>query len=164
MALLLTSCPGDIWDDSMEENRDTKYMPVLMERSQLESSVAVLEKQDLKKPGKMYFYGRYIFIIEKYKGIHMIDNEDATNPKNLLFIRVPGCVDVAAKQNYLYVDNATDLVTIDISALPELSVTKRVSNVFPDLLPPDANLMPEQFNRDNRPENTVIVEWIENNK
>jgi hypothetical protein len=66
---------------------------------------------------------------------------------------------MAIKGNSMYIDNATDLVTVDLSVITSLQVTGRVQSVFPELLPPDLTYLPEVYKLSNRPENTVIVEW-----
>lgn len=141
---------------------DAKYIPVLMNRTELEKSITYVEPQELNSIGKIYTKGNYIFISKKYKGIHIINNTDPAHPVNEGFITVPGCLDMAVKNNSLYVDNATDLVAIDISGIPTISVTKRVPNIFPELIPPDQWQMPKVFRPEYRPKNTVIVEWREN--
>jgi hypothetical protein len=66
---------------------------------------------------------------------------------------------MAVKGSSMYVDNAVDLVTIDISDPASLKVTGRVPNVFPELLPPDKPYIPAIFRKGHRPANTIIVEW-----
>ncbi|MBI9035907.1 MAG: hypothetical protein JEZ03_15705 [Bacteroidales bacterium] len=137
----------------------TEYKPVLMKRDKLEASIVFQDAQVLKAPGKIYFKDQYILINEKYKGVHIINNTDPSNPVNIGFINVPGMVDMAMKANTLYVDNAVDLVAIDLSDLPNINVTDRKENVFPELVPPGYDFLPYQYAIGNRPENTVIVRW-----
>jgi hypothetical protein len=138
---------------------ETQYVPVLLDRAQLETSIHYTVPHPLTQIGKIYTKGGYIFISQQYKGIHVIDNHDPANPVNLGFITVPGCLDMAIKGNSMYIDNATDLVTVDLSAIPVIQVTSRIPHVFPELLPPDLTYVPEVFAAANRPENTVIIEW-----
>ena len=141
-------------------HRQSEYFPVLMERTELEKSVFSLDVQEIRKTGKIYYKDSFIFLNELYKGIHVIDNTDPNNPKNIGFINIPGCIDIAIKNNSLLADNATDLVAIDLSnGLNGLTVTKRVRNVFPECTPPDLDYIPGEFNHSNRPENTIIVRW-----
>jgi len=141
---------------------NAQYKPILMKRSELESAIQLKDSTSIQNPGKIYFKDGYIFISEKYKGIHIINNKDSLHPKNTAFIQIPGCVDIAIKNNTLYVDNAVDLVAIDISTIhskQNITVTKRVKNVFPEITPPGLDFVPYQFSKDNRPDNTVIVAW-----
>ncbi len=137
----------------------SEYFAILMERDDLEESIIYREAQDIVDPGKIYYKDHTIYLNEKYKGIHVIDNSNPANPQNIGFINIPGCIDISIKNNSLLADNATDLVAIDISNLQQLSVTKRIQNVFPESTPPDWNEIPYMFTPANRPRNTVIVGW-----
>lgn len=138
----------------------SEYKPVLMKREELEKSVSFSSVREMIQPGKIYLKGDIIYINEKYMGIHVIDNTDPTNPKKIGFIVVPGCIDMAMKTDFLYVDNSVDLVSIKLgNDLSQLTVTKRLKNIFPELTPPDNRTLQSQYQPGNRPENTVIVGW-----
>lgn len=157
-SLLLTSCD---WGGGTEpiQGQSSAYSPVLMKRSELENSVKTDSSRTIKKPGKMYTYGNYIFISERFEGIHLIDNSDPTNPVNVLFINIPGCVDMAVKNNVLYADNAVDLVSLSLEDLNNIKEISRNRDVFPELFPPDFNSLPIEYSAANRPENTIIIGW-----
>ncbi len=144
---------------SKADATDFGYKPILMTRSELENSVSYIESRKLERPGKMYIRGNTLFINELFRGVHVIDNFDPENPKHVGFITIPGCIDIAVDRNMLYADNAVDLIAIDISSLENISVTKRIRNVFPELTPPDYEYIPSGYTKENRPENTVIIEW-----
>ena len=135
------------------------YRPIMMTREVLESSVELIEPAKLIKPGKIYIKDDYLFINEKYKGLHIIDNTDPSNPVNKGFLRIPGSIDMAMKGNILYVDNAVDLVAIDLSDPSNIIVTRRIKNVFPEIVPPGEFDIPWMYSIDQRPENTVIIGW-----
>jgi len=137
----------------------TQYEAIIMKTSDLPKSINSVAATELTNPGKIYNYGNYILINEKYKGVHIFDNSDPSNPANIGFITVPGCLDMAVKDDILYVDNSTDLVAIDIKQFPTISVTNRVQKMFPEPTPPDLKYIPAKYSTYNRPENTVIVEW-----
>jgi hypothetical protein len=65
--------------------------------------------------GKLTVLGKYIFLSEPQKGIHIIDNSNPANPQNISFINIPGNEDMAIRGNTLYADAYGDLVTFDIS-------------------------------------------------
>ncbi len=153
MSLFLSACPGEF----VEPVVFTSYEPVLMQREQMESSVRLEAGREINNPAKIYRKDGYLFISEKYKGIHIINNLDPKKPVNTGFIRIPGCVDVAMKGNILYADNATDLLAIDLSNLSQVAVVKRIKNAFPVLLPPDLGEIPTAYA--NRPEDMIIVGW-----
>jgi hypothetical protein len=142
-----------------EPYEESAYTAVLMTRADLEKSIAFQNSRQILEIGKIYKKDSWIFITEKYKGIHLIDNTNPASPVKAGFIRVPGCIDIAMKNNSILADNSVDLVTIEISQLPAVKVVSRVKNVFPELLPPDLPYIPNKYNTNSRPENTVIVEW-----
>lgn len=137
----------------------TSYKPIIMTRTQLESAVRSGSAQSIVEPCKIYIKDQYIYIVEKYKGVHIINNTDRFNPENVGFIHIPGCIDIAIKENILYADNAVDLIAIDISSLSDLKVTNRIEDVFPELYPPDIDYMPSEYSAYNRPDDTYIVAW-----
>ena len=90
----------------------------------------------LEKTGKIYFKGGKVYINELFKGIHVIDNSNPSAPSNIGFISIPGNVDIAIKGNILYADSYIDLLALDISTLSNISITKRLEDVFEPSLPP----------------------------
>ncbi|MEM9831959.1 MAG: hypothetical protein AAF944_15060 [Bacteroidota bacterium] len=155
--LLLTGCPGFTDIGEPLEPAYTQYSPIMMERSQMEAAIGQLPAREIQDAGKIYAYGNYLFISEKFQGIHVIDNERPERPINQGFIRIPGCVDMAVKGTTLFADNATDLIGIDISDPTNVHEISRVRNAFPVLLPPDLGEVPETYQ--NRSEDLVIIEW-----
>jgi pyrrolidone-carboxylate peptidase len=135
------------------------YKAVLMTREQLESSIKTDTPQEMKNPGKIYLKDHFIFIIEKYKGVHIVDNSDRLNPIKKGFIHIPGIVDVAVKGDVLYADNAVDLVALDIHKFPEVVLTQRIKDTFSELSPPESDDIPYEYTKDQRPDNTIIVAW-----
>jgi len=81
-------------------------------------------------PGKIYLYNNLVFINEKGRGVHVINNTNPSAPQKTHFITIPGNYDIAIKNNFLYADNACDLVTIDINNLDNVSISSRISNVY----------------------------------
>lgn len=139
------------------------YKPILMTRTALENSVKSIAPLPLINPGKIYIKGNYIYIVEKYKGIHVINDTDLTNPVKEKFITIPGIVDLSIKDDVMFADNAVDLVGVDISDLEHVSVISRVKHVFPELPHPEWGGIDWNYSRTNRPPNTVIVEWAKAN-
>ena len=131
-----------------------RYTPVFMSRETLENSVMYIAgSREMIRTGKIYYRRPYIFVNERYKGVHVINNSDPVHPVNEGFILAPGCIDMAVKGNILYLDNAVDLVSFDLDAH---QVTKRIRNVFPEPLPPDDL---SAYWNNNRPNNYILVDW-----
>ena len=138
-------------------DRYATYTPVFMSRETLDNSVKYIpEARDMKQTGKIYYRSPYIYVNERYKGVHVINNTNPAHPVHEGFILAPGCIDMAVKENILYLDNAVDLVSFDLDSR---QVTKRIRNVFPEPLPPDDFYY---YRFSNRPEGYVIVEWKKN--
>lgn len=139
----------------------TEYTPILMVKTSLANSIKLQSATDIETAAKIYYKDEHIFISEQFKGVHIIDNSNPTAPINKAFIAVPGCVDMAIKNNVMYVDNAIDFVSIDLEEIKNgrLKILKRIENVFPEVAPPDGGVVPDKFNEKNRPENTIIVNW-----
>lgn len=135
------------------------YTPVLVHREVLEKSIKYTEPHEMKNPGKIYLKDQYFYIVEKYKGIHVVDNSDRLNPVRKGFIQIPGCMDLAIKGNTLYADNAVDLVAISIAQEGIVQETSRIKESFPELTPPYMDYIPTEYSKENRPEGTIIIAW-----
>jgi len=110
-------------------------VPVYMDYSTLRSSVKQSQSRELVNPGKICFKDRYLLIVEYREGVHVIDVSDPANPQNKVFIEIPGCVDIAVKDNALYADSYVDLVTIDLSDMGNPKEISRLKDVFPYTIP-----------------------------
>ncbi len=135
------------------------YEPVFMLRSEMERSIRLEGPRAIENPGKIYLKDNLIFINEKYRGIHVIDNTDPTEPENFAFIHIDGCIDMAMKENVLYADNAIDLVSVALNpAMTGVEVSSRTKEVFPEPASPDGRGLStrEQL---ARPKNTILVRW-----
>jgi hypothetical protein len=89
----------------------------------------------IQTAGKIYIQGNYLFVNEKYKGIHVFNNSNPASPVNLAFLNIPGNVDLAVKGNYLYADNYVDLIVLDISNLNAPVEVARIKDIFPYTIP-----------------------------
>jgi hypothetical protein len=156
--LLLFALVSSYGDTMPYYSENYPYRPVMMKRADLEKSVNYQPgERALTNPGKIYARAPYIFINERYKGVHVINNADPKHPVKEAFITAPGCVDMAVKGDILYLDNAVDLVAFD---LVERKVTKRLKNVLPEPVAPD-NSYYYGFRKE---EDMIIVEWKKNDK
>jgi hypothetical protein len=150
-SLLLTSC----MDKYTEEL--TMNVPVYMDYQTLRTSVRSTSSRNLVNPGKIYFKGNYLLVVEYREGIHVIDVSDPTNPQNKVFIEIPGCIDLAIKDNSLYTDSYVDLVTIDISDILNPKESYRIEDVFTYTIPvaENVNFPYSQVEQ----EKGVVIKW-----
>jgi hypothetical protein len=123
---LLQGCLKDTCNQTYTIHRPV-YKTFAEVRANIKSNVPVA----VKKPGKMFLYGNYIFLNEVDKGIHIIDNSNPSSPVNKYFIDLPGNIDLAVRGNTLYADFYNDMVTLDISDPANVQVKKVIENAFP---------------------------------
>jgi hypothetical protein len=144
-------------------NYSEEYTPILMDRSELESSIQYVDSSlSLIDPGRMCLFQHWVLLVDLYKGVHIIDNTDPAHPQRVGFLRVPGCQSLAVGNGVLYVDNSVDLVGIrfhpETGQVEEIARTKKV---LPEINSP-LGYIPYAYRRYNRPANTEIVGWVSN--
>ena len=127
--LLFTAC---IKDSCKETHTYTYFVPVYKAKEEVKANIKSNASKEIEKPGKIYTLGNYIFLNEVDKGIHVIDNNNPSNPVNISFIDIPGNMDMAVKGNILYADMYGDLVTIDITDPRSVKLTKTIEGIFPE--------------------------------
>ena len=131
--LLMVSCDSDPADDGLYAD----YLvakPIVMSKAEFRNSLDITIPQPVEKSGKIYAYQDLIFVNDRFKGVHVIDNSDPSNPQKIAFIEIAGNVDISVKNNYLYADSLTDLVVLDISDINNIRIVTRMENVFNDYL------------------------------
>jgi hypothetical protein len=133
----------------------TGYRPVYASAEEV-NKIETVAARELTDPGKIYVFDPYLFINEKGKGIHIIDNKDPRKPKNLSFISIPSNYDIAVKDQWLYADNLGSLLVFDISNPLTPKLAKRVENAVPVYnYPPFQNVYFECAD----PQKGVVVGW-----
>jgi len=138
----------------------SKYKPVLIARNSLPNSVFTQAPSDISNPGKYLVNGNYLYVVEKYKGVHIFDNTNPASPKNMAFIVVPGIETISILNNSLYVDNSIDIVSLDISNPANPTLISRIPNAIPQPGPPDGLPLDSQVNQNTWPHNSVVVNWV----
>ncbi|MFM9907848.1 MAG: LVIVD repeat-containing protein [Chitinophagaceae bacterium] len=126
VALLAPSCLKDKLTRTY-----TILTPVYETKQKVLSNIKANTPITVSTPGKIYLYGKYIFLNEINKGVHIIDNANPSKPVNVAFINIPGNLDIAVKGNILYADFYTDLLSIDISNPLSAKMSKLLPDVFP---------------------------------
>ena len=110
--------------------------------------------------GQIVTVGNYIYINERYEGIHVIDNSDPSTPVTLHFWQIDGNLDFTISGNRLYADNGYDLYTIDISDPGAIVLVSTVEDIYGPigetaLFPPDYSGFFECVD----PSLGLVVEW-----
>lgn len=117
--------------DNCEVTRTYRQaVPVKMTLESIRAGVRILPPADLKNPAKLYIKDNFLFISEAKKGIHIIDNSNPSSPVKLSFLEIPGVVDMAVKNNTLYVDSYMDVVALDITDPTKIIEVGRQKNIF----------------------------------
>lgn len=143
-------------DSSIEYRKYTANVPQYMSYDEMRKPVKATAANPIQASGKIYIQGNYLFVNEKYKGIHVFDNSNPESPVNLAFLDIPGNVDLAVRGNYLYADNYVDLVVLDISDLNNPVEAARIKDIFPYTIPETTEVYP--IANINQAEG-VIVGW-----
>ncbi|MFN8673681.1 MAG: hypothetical protein U0457_16575 [Candidatus Sericytochromatia bacterium] len=125
LLLSLTSCTC-----GYTSYKDTS--PFYISKDELIKKIGSTAPKELSNTGKIYLYQNYIFIHENKRGIHVIDNSDIKNPKNIAFLKIPLSSDIAIKNSTLYADMFKDLIAIDINDVKNARYLRKENNVFED--------------------------------
>ncbi|MGS2725058.1 LVIVD repeat-containing protein [Psychroserpens sp. BH13MA-6] len=105
-------------------------IPQTITKTALRSAVEIQSPKPILNVGKVYAYQEFIFINEKFKGVHVLDNSNPTAPQQVSFIYIPGNEDISIKNDYLYADSAIDLVVFDIANISSITEVGRLEDVF----------------------------------
>lgn len=95
-------------------NQFTIYRPIYQSLSTVRNQMKWEPVQPIKKPGKVYLYGKFLLLNDVGQGIHVFDNTNPARPQQLGFLRIGGNVDMAIRNNVLYADSYADLVVFPI--------------------------------------------------
>jgi len=128
--LVLLATATSCLKDQCEATRTfIAYEPVWASSEELRTLTTEAPRA-LEDPGKIYVLGDWLFVNERWEGVHIFDNSDPANPQPLTFFRIPGNVDIAIRNGMLYADNGPDLVTLDLSDPASPQLVDRREGVF----------------------------------
>ncbi len=94
------------------------------------SSIEATEPQAIVNQGSIVKVGDYLFINDRKRGIHVVDNSEPGFPFYLLFWKIPGNQTFTIKGNYLYADNGPHMLVINISDFNNIQYESYIENVF----------------------------------
>lgn len=116
----------------------TANVPVYTDFETFRTTIGAVKYEGAKtieQKGGIYFKDNFLFILDNFKGIHIIDNANPAAPLNKGYYAITGITGIVIKNQYLYVNAYTDLVVIDISSVDSPSEVGRIENVFESALP-----------------------------
>lgn len=123
--LLLASCGNK----TSSPDKIIGYGPIYQTDAAIES-IKSTDPQAIVEGGKIYTKDHYLYQVETGKGIHVMDIQDPAHPVKLSFIQIPGAQELSIKGNFLYANNYNDLVVVNIENVTQVSLVKRVPEVF----------------------------------
>lgn len=125
LVLIMTSC---------QDKKHITYVANVPVTQSLEdwrnAEFSLVGPRDLERPGKIYIYGTFLFVNEYLQGVHFFDNSNPASPVNLGFLPVLANVDIAVKDNKMYLDSYFDLLTFDINDIMNPTIVDREEDVF----------------------------------
>lgn len=151
ISLLFSGCD----DKKLQTVKWVEYEPVYMSHTEFENSVALEEPRELNKPGKIYFHDGYLFVNERNKGVHIIDNSDPSAPSKVGFINIPANKDIAVRGDLLYADSHSDLLVFSIEDMQNADLITRIEDVFKT----SANEAPGIMHSSVDESKGVVVDW-----
>jgi hypothetical protein len=128
----------------------TFFRPVYKTKEAVKANIRNDVPQSIQQTGKLVWKDNFVYLNDVDKGIHILDISDPSNIKAVSFISIPGCVDIAINDHYLYADCYTDLVTIDIADPLHTAVKQFLPGVFPH----------RYYNNFQADTGKVIQEWV----
>ncbi|HMP92739.1 MAG TPA: hypothetical protein PKD90_07700 [Phnomibacter sp.] len=121
----------------------TFFRPVYSTKEAVRANVKSNAVQPMVNPGKIFYKDGYLFVSELDKGVHVINATNPAQPRQVAFVNIPGCIDLAVRGNILYADMYTDLIAIDITNPDAVKLEKVLEGVFPhrryDYFTPDTS-------------------------
>ncbi len=133
--------------------------PVFMPANEFRSTVSVEMPKPIEKQGKIVFFNGYLYISQPEKGIHVIDNRNPSNPRNVAFIELLGNADMQLRNNILYADSYVDLVWFDITDPAKPVYKGRKEEVFPLAFPPTENGFSIDYEKSMDRKNGIVIGW-----
>jgi hypothetical protein len=109
------------------------YIPVYSQDVSTLKTIKAEPPRTTVNGGKIYTVGNLLFQVEQDSGIHIINYATPSSPQKLGFIKSFLCKEITVKNGFIYTNNLSDLVVIDINNPADVKEVVRTPNVFPDL-------------------------------
>ncbi len=115
---------GSTYEDNCEGD-DIHYLcvsEVVLELDDLRGDIQpdFSSSRVLERVGKIYRLDQWLFVVEKYRGIHIFDMTDALNPIRQVYLPIPGALNLTIKDGILYSSAFIDLVIMDLDSLLQI--------------------------------------------
>jgi hypothetical protein len=71
--------------------------PIYMSYEALRTAVKLDNQRSIVNPGRIYFQGNTLYVVENYVGVHILDVENPKQPEQVGFLTIPGCTDLGIR-------------------------------------------------------------------
>lgn len=123
MVSLYTSClPDDSW-------QQLGLAPIYASPNNFDLIQSVEPRESVDQGAFMEIYP-YIYINDRFTGIHVFDNSDPANPSKIYFWEIPGNTEFTISGDFLYADNSRHLLTINVSDPANIFVVSAVEDIY----------------------------------
>lgn len=122
--------------------------------------IGVEAAHPISQLGKLALKDGYLFVNERLKGIHVIDNRDPANPDPVAFISIPGNTDFEFKGDVLYADNFSDLLVMRLGPDFTIEITDRLEGLYKNELHAYPGHHEGYFECPD-PSKGYVIDWIE---
>ena len=162
LLVIVAACDGCEPVPDVSPLQETEgYVPVYSKDESVKKITAEGPRPTIKG-GKMYTTGHLLFQVEPDSGIHIINYADPQHPQKISFIHLLLCKELAVRNGFIYTNNFSDLVVIDIRDISHIKEAGRVEGVFPDLAlqyPPKDPAMGTIYFECPDPSKGIITGW-----
>lgn len=94
------------------------------------SEIRSTESQPIISQGTIVQRENYLFINDRKRGIHVVDNSQPGSPTYMFFWNIPGNQTFTIQDDYLYADNGPHMLVINISDFANIQYERYIENVF----------------------------------
>lgn len=131
LIILFSSCVRDNQQNSNNRTDTEAFVPIYASLLANTDTISLEGVRSTVRAGKIYAYSNYIFQNEENEGIHIVDNSDTDRPKKIAFLRIPFNTEIAVKGDYVYANNNSSLMVIDMQDPLHPAIVRTVKDVFP---------------------------------
>ena len=128
--ILFSACTSH---ENTTPNSIEGYAPVYTQDVSTLKTIKAEPPRTTVNGGKIYTVASLLFQVEQDSGIHIINYANSSSPVKLGFIKSFLCKEISVKNGFIYTNNLSDLVVIDINNPADVKEVGRTPNVFPDL-------------------------------
>lgn len=117
-------------DRSTIEFADRELVPLRMSLNELRNSAEVTGPRDIISPVKVQFHNQLLLVMDKFMGVHVIDNTDSTAPVKLNFLTIPGITHFEVRADHLFATSGPDLVVFSLEQPAAFRLVSRMEGQF----------------------------------